>query len=299
MAIFQSSGEGMRRTRHLSTQRARARGSRRRPAWKSVLVVAASVAITGMTAAPASAATGDTLLGHRCSLYPAATTIENTVAAVADVSQYAGIWCEIDARRLADGTLISFHDPTWKRVADPDSLLAAGVTADSPVAQATWEQVSLIRTKGGAPIARIEDMITAAAQYDVGLIAELKGARASAATAKRLVDLASSLGADVWWYQNPERSCTLRKSEPFKTAGAKIGVKMTLSCPFTPVELRERGATFITERPSLLTKESVTALTAEGVTSVARNGTAKNIKGLLENGVWRVMTNSPKDAMNW
>jgi glycerophosphoryl diester phosphodiesterase len=259
--------------------------------------------MAGMTAAPASAVTGDKLVGHRCSLYPAATTIEDTVAAVKDVSQYAGVWCEIDARRLADGSMISFHDPTWKRVADPASLLDAGVTADSPVAAATWAQVSKIRTKGGAPIARIEDMIAAGAQYDVGLIAELKGARASAATAKRLVDLASSQGADIWWYQNPEKTpetgCTLLKNEPFKAAGGKIGVKMTLTCPFTPAELQARGATFISERPSLLTKESVAAFTAKGVTSIARNGTATNIKGLLANGVWRVMTNYPKDAVNW
>lgn len=268
---------------------------------KSALAAAAALAITGLTAVPATAATGDQLLGHRCSLYSSAVTIENTVAALTEVSQYAGMWCEIDARRLADGTLVSFHDPTWKRVADPASLVEAGVAADSPVAAATWDQVSRIRTKGGAPIARIEDMISAAAQHDVGLVVELKGARASVATAKRLVDLASSLQADVWWYQNPEKApgCTLLKNEAFLAAGAPVGVKMTLSCPFTPEELHDRGATFITERPSLLTADSVTALSAAGVTSIARSGTAKNAQGLLANGVWRVMTNYPDEAVYW
>jgi glycerophosphoryl diester phosphodiesterase len=277
------------------------RGSRGRSPGRSLLVTAAALAMIGTTAAPAAAVTGgDKLLGHRCAVYPATTTIENTVAAVKDVSQYPGVWCEIDARRLKDGTVISFHDPTWKRVADPASLKLAGVTADSPVAAATWTQVSKIRTKGGQPIARVEDMIRAGAQHNVGLIAELKGARASATEAKRLVGLAKTLGVDLWWYQNPEPAgCTLNKNEPYRLAGAQIGVKMTLNCPFTPAQLQSKGVTFISERPSLVTKAYVDAMRARGVTTIARNGSASNIKGMLATGAWKVMVNNPHQAVKW
>ena len=63
-----------------------------------------------VAAAPADAVPASKLLGHRCHLYDPAVTNEDTVAALEDVAKEApGAWCEIDAWRISDGTLIVFQ----------------------------------------------------------------------------------------------------------------------------------------------------------------------------------------------
>ena len=100
--------------------------------------------------APADSLAGGKLIGHRCRTYDPAVTNEDTVAALIDTSGVAGAWCEVDAWTLADGTVIIWHDATWGRVAN-HATLPARLQPSSRVKDATWAQVSQIRTKGGNP----------------------------------------------------------------------------------------------------------------------------------------------------
>jgi hypothetical protein len=147
-------------------------GSARRYFGRKTLV-APLVALAVLTPAPAIAADGSDLIGHRCRTGDSLYTKENTVAALRDVSTVPGAMCEIDVWRLSDGTNIVWHDPTWERVADP-ATLPDGVDPTDPVTQATSAQVSQIRTKGGQPVARLGWMIRAAGEYDVPLIVEIQ-----------------------------------------------------------------------------------------------------------------------------
>src|SRR4051794_36923905 len=171
----------------------------------AALVLAFVVGATTLAPAPAEAVSGSRLVGHRCRTYSAAVTNEDTVSALVDTSGVAGAWCEIDVTRLADGTLIVWHDPTWSRVADA-STLPAGVRATDPVRNATWAQVDQIRTKGGARVATFARMIDAAGVNGVNLLVEV---RADAIRNPGFwVDYAAAANAHVEYYQPVSATCT-------------------------------------------------------------------------------------------
>ena len=187
---------------------------------------------------PAQAADpGDHVLGHRCRTYENRVTNENTVESLRDTSEMPGAICEIDSVTIADGTVIVVHDGTWRRTADA-STLPAGVTRESRVVNATWAQVRQIRTKGGEPIPRLEDMIVAAGQYDIGMYVDMRNRIPNPSF---FVNLANQVGADVGYYQLLQGNCSHGNTDRMRDAGARIGVKLLGECPTTPAQMQAMG----------------------------------------------------------
>jgi glycerophosphoryl diester phosphodiesterase len=261
-----------------------------------------AVALVGslLSAVPAEAhhaRPGDHVLGHRCRTYDAAVTNENTVAALVDTAGVPGAICEIDAVKIADGTVIVWHDATWNRVANP-ATLPAGISRTSPVKQATWAQVSRIRTKGGQPVARLQDMIDAAASYNIALAVDLRNAMPNPAA---LVAYARDRGADVSYYQLVQSGCSTRNIDGFRAAGAKVGIKLLGACPMTPAQLQAKGASFTQELSFRLTDPYLVEMKSRGITVgvLDRGMTEATAAALIDRGVSRVLLDRPRDALNW
>jgi hypothetical protein len=260
-----------------------------------LLVVALS---TLALAAPAHAAPASKLLGHRCHLYDAAVTNEDTVAALKDVAAGApGAWCEIDAWRISDGTFIVFHDGTWNRVADAKTL-PAGVTRSSKITAATWAQVSKIRTKGGQPIATLQQMIDASAQYHVPLLVEVKNAMSSA-SAQSFVSYAKTKGASVDWYREPGASCGTSQLDGLRKAGARIGIKLSSATACTPAQLQAKGVTFITQLQTIASASYIRSMNNAGVEVYARGANRNTAKTILANGAAKLLCPDPRVALGW
>lgn len=103
------------------------------------------------------------VIGHRArTAYPEGETNENTLLAFRQVGR-KGIIAETDTRRLADGTMVIFHDQTIGRVVDR-STFPKGVTGSTRVDELTREQWSRLRTQGGEPLPTLRGWIRQAAR---------------------------------------------------------------------------------------------------------------------------------------
>ena len=247
---------------------------------------------------PAQAADpGDHVLGHRCRTYENRVTNENTVESLRDTAEMPGAICEIDSVTIADGTVIVVHDGTWRRTADA-STLPAGVTQDSRVVNATWAQVSQIRTKGGEPIPRLEDMIRAAGQYDIGMYVDMRNRIPNPSF---FVNLANQVGADVGYYQLLQGNCSHGNTDRMRDAGARIGVKLLGECPTTPAQMQAMGATFTQQISFRLTDAYIADANARGITVgvLDRGMTEATAEALLARGVSKFLLDRPKDALGW
>ncbi|CAA9323587.1 MAG: hypothetical protein AVDCRST_MAG36-440 [uncultured Nocardioidaceae bacterium] len=223
-------------------------------------------------------------------------TNEDTVAALRDVARGApGAWCEIDTWRLSDGTMIVFHDPTWGRVAN-HTTLPAGVTPSSLVTNATWAQVSQIRTKGGEPIPTLKQMIDASATYKVPLTVEVKN---SVTNPAGIVGYAKTKGATVDYYRKPGFGCAVKVLDPLRAAGARIGLKLIKYSDCTLADIKARGTSFITTLNSKVTPKYVQDMKTIGVEIYVRDVTESTSQGTLANGAARLMVEDPRAALAW
>jgi hypothetical protein len=267
---------------------------------KLLSLLALAVLGSVLTAVPAEAhhaRPGDHVAGHRCRTYDAARSNENTVAALRDTAGVPGAVCEIDAVRISDGTVIIWHDPTWNRVANI-STLPPGVSRSDQVTRATWAQVSRIRTKGGARVARLEDMIAASGTYGVPLLVELRNAPANPA---QLVNLARQRGADVKYYQTPANNCATGMIDRFRAAGATVGVKLLSECTLTPAQMSTRRISFTQELSFRLTDTYLSQMNAVGIAVgvLDRGMTEAAAESLVARGVSRVLLDRPRQALTW
>lgn len=259
-----------------------------------------------LTIAPAEAhdgPVGDHLMGHRCRMYERSVSNENTPVAVADLAaRVPGAICEIDAQRIRTGEVIAWHDTDWRRVADPASLRRAGVGPRDLVRNATWAQVSQIRTRGGQPVARLEDMIDAAAQNDIVLSVDIRANLGNQTVANRLVQYAAQRGAEVRYYQLINDACRTPVVDRFRTAGAVVGVKILRACrTITPDEMQARGFTFTQQPGFFLSSSYVASMNARGIDVgvLAGGETESSARNLLNIGVKRILLDDPVVALNW
>ena len=256
-----------------------------------------AVALSSLVVAgPADAVPTSKLLGHRCHVYDSAATNEDTVAALQDVGTGApGAWCEIDAWRISDGTMIVFHDPTWGRVAD-HSTLPTGIAPTDQVTAATWAQVSRIRTKGGQPIPTLQTMIDASAKYHVPLLVEVKN---SVTNPQGLVTYAKNAGATVSYYRDPGSSCVTTSIDPLQKAGARIGVKLSNATTCTVAQLQAMHASFVTQEYWVATAPYDQSLKNIGVGVYARGDTKNTSKTTLANGAAMLLCPDPRVDQAW
>ena len=249
-----------------------------------------------VSVAPADALAGNKLIGHRCRTYPPAVTNENTVAALLDTARVAGAWCEVDAWTIADGTVIVWHDSTWGRVAIHDTL-PAGVEPSSLVADATWDQVAQIRTKGGRPVARLERMINLSGRHDVPLLVDIKNSLESPST---WVTLAGARGARVRYYHPEGPGCRTTVLDEMREAGARIGLKLDRTTPcLSPEEMQARGMSFVNLPPVKVTSAYSDELRAHGISVYAGGAARANARTLLSEGAARLVVNRPHAARTW
>ncbi len=255
-----------------------------------------TVLATALGAAPAQAVPASRLVGHRCHTYDAAVTNEDTVAALRDVARDApGAGCEIDTWKISDGTMIVFHDSTWNRVADL-STLPPGVQRNSLVKNATRAQVSQIRTKGGEPIATLEEMIDASAAYHVPLTVEVKN---SVTNAPAIVGYARARGAEVSYYRQPGKGCAAAVLDPLRRWGAAIGLKLVSTSDCTLADLQAKGISFVTQHYSAVTAESTGQLRSIGVDVYARNTSRYTSQKTLAAGAAKLTIDSPRAGLSW
>jgi glycerophosphoryl diester phosphodiesterase len=248
-------------------------------------------------AAEAAGNPGDHVLGHRCRTYDTKVTNENTVEALRDTSEVPGAICEIDAITIADGTVVVVHDGTFRRVGNA-STFPRGVTTSTRVASTTWAQVSQIRTKGGQPIARLEDMIQAAGQFHVGLYVDMRNRIPNPST---FVSLANQVDANVGYYQLLQGNCTHTNIDRMRAAGAPVGVKLLGDCPTTPAQMQAMGATFTQQLSFFLSDAYIADANARGITVgvLDRGMTEDRAEALLARGVQKFLLDHPKDALTW
>jgi hypothetical protein len=269
---------------------------------KLVTFVAAALVGGLLAAVPAEAdhaRPGDHVAGHRCRTYDDRVTNENTLTALIDTAGVPGAVCETDAWRIADGTIIIWHDRKWRRVADL-STLPPGIHPDDQITQATWSQVSQIRTKGGDRVLRLDEMIDASAQYDIPLMVDIRNRLAGA---PGLVQHAADVGAEVWYYGLINSQCLTRNVDPFRDAGARVGVKFLSACPLSPAEIEARGFSFTSQRTRSLTDaylaDAISRGIEVGVLSGADTMTKTQAEGLVARGVTRLLLNRPREALEW
>ena len=266
---------------------------------KTLGVLALALVGRVLTYAPAAEAAnpGDHVLGHRCRTYETKVTNENTVEALRDTSEMPGAICEIDAITIADGTVVVVHDGTFRRVGKA-STFPAGVTATTRVASTTWAQVSQIRTKGGQPIARLEDMIRAAGQYHIGLYVDMRNRIPNPTS---YVDLANSVGANVGYYQLLQGNCKHGNIDRMRAAGAPVGVKLLGQCPTTQEQMEAMWATFTQQLSFRLTDSYIADALSRGITLgvLDRGMTESTAEALAARGISKFLMDHPKDALTW
>lgn len=274
----------------------RASSRRLRPVAALVGALSLAVLVTVGLALPAQAVPASKLIGHRCHTYDAAVTNEDTVAALRDVAHDApGAGCEIDTWKIADGTMIVFHDSTWNRVADLRTL-PPGVSRNSLVKNATRAQVSQIRTKGGEPIATLEEMIDASAAYHVPLMVEVKN---SVTNAPAIVGYARARSADVSYYRQPGKGCAAAVLDPLHRWGAAVGLKLVSTSDCTLANLQAKGISFVTQHYSAVTAEGTQQMRAIGVDVYARNTSRFTSQQTLAAGAAKLTIDSPRAGVTW
>jgi hypothetical protein len=192
--------------------------------------------------------------------------------------------------------MIVWHDSTWGRVAD-HATLPAGVEPTDQVKNATWAQVSKIRTKGGQPVATLESMIAASGQYHVPLYVEIRNSVPNPAA---LVSSARQHGASVSYYQFPSASCGTGQVDKMYQAGARVGLKAIGSqCQVTPQLAQSKHASFITQYYQAATPTYTSQLRSVGCAFFAMGAAGTSAKNALANGAAKVMVNQPRTAATW
>jgi glycerophosphoryl diester phosphodiesterase len=262
----------------------------------TLAIVFVSSLVAAAPAAANHAQPGDHVYGHRCRTYDRAVTNENTVAALIDTAGVPGAVCEIDAVTISDGTVIVWHDSTWNRVADHGTL-PTGIAPRDPVRHATWAQVSQIRTKGGEPVARLQDMIDVAGLHGIALVVDMRTPLPNPAG---LVSRANQAGADVGYFQRVKSTCSTRIVDRFRAAGAKIGVKLLGDCALTPAQLQARGVSF-TQELSTFTDAYLADMQQRGIAVGVLDTymTETLAESLVSRGVSRVLLDRPREALSW
>lgn len=103
---------------------------------------------------------------------------ENTLAAVTNAARLGARWVEVDAQRLADGTVVVFHDERLERCTD----------GCGPLADAGWADVAGLDAGrwfaprfAGERIPRLEALLERCAREGLGVNVELKIHRAERA----------------------------------------------------------------------------------------------------------------------
>lgn len=234
------------------------------------------------------------LVGHRCRLYAAERTKENTLPAMRSTGKVEDAWCEIDMWRLKDGTHIVWHDPTWRRVADPETL-PRGLPAK--VKDATWPQVRQIRTMGGARVPTLERMLRESRKLEMTVVVEIKNSVGDAA--------ALAEHPRVWWYKAPAPvpECKLGALVRLRDAGARTGVKTSPwpECHLTPEQIAGFG-TFVVENANDLAEDDGALLEdyrEQGLRVIPKPVKRTKASQMACLGIDRVMVAKPKKAATW
>jgi hypothetical protein len=170
------------------------------------------------------------------------------------------------------------------------------VSRSSKVTQATWAQVSQIRTKGGQPIPTLETMIDASAQYHVPLLVEVKN---SVPNPAGLVAYAKNKGASVDWYREPGTSCGTSQLDGLRKAGARIGIKLSSATACTPAQLQAKQVTFITQLQTIASASYIRSMNNAGIDVYVRGANRNTAKTILANGAAKLLCPDPRVSLSW
>lgn len=249
--------------------------------------------VPGLTAGPAQAADTLTIVGHRCRDYTPQNNHENTLKALRNVAKLdSKVWCELDTQQSSDGWQFVWHDPTWKRVADPDTV--RGLPA--MVGDTSHDQIRGVRTTGGDTVPGLAEFIKVAGRLDVNLMIEVKNAISHP---KKWVKRAKRAGIKVRWYQDLDaKSCTADKLGGLAKRGALIGGKSMSTCPLTPEKAADLGLSFVSVTPSEVTKKGMMKRFRKAkVKPWVRGATKDNWDALAAKGVPSILVNDPAEAV--
>jgi len=212
---------------------------------------------------------------------------ENTLPAFAHAAALGYRYCETDVQATRDGVAVVFHDDTLERM--------CGVPAR--VDALDWAELAALRTRGGNPVPRLEELLAAfpamrfvlEAKADAavpGMVAAIRAARAlervcvGSFEPRRVARLRDALGPGLAW-------------SPAHAGVARIwlaGWGLPLSgpgCAAVQVPLRYRGVPVVTGR-------FVRAAHARGVqVHVWTVDDAAEMARLLDLGVDGIMTDRP------
>jgi hypothetical protein len=167
------------------------------------------------------------------------------------------------------------------------------------VANATWAQVSQVRTKGGEPVATLAAMIDASAAHAVPLVVEVKTSMTDPAS---WVDYAEERGADVRYYRTPTTTeCRAPVLDQLRDAGAVTGMRLVpnAACQMTAAQIAARGASFISQSAGEITPEYTGEMHAHGVSVYVRKATAETSQDLMDDGSDRLIVSNPQAASGW
>jgi glycerophosphoryl diester phosphodiesterase len=172
-------------------------------------------------------------VGHRFREYSSSKTNEDTLKALKYIRAHGVRNFETDVWMSVDGHDFVWHDATWARVASPASLKKAGLDPHSPVSQATWAQIKLVRTKGGQPVPSLRTIEKYAVQHHMLGKFELKWGLNDPAAEYKYV---KSIGNPhyVTFYQVPHaETCAVDAVAAAHQAGFRVGLAQDVSCKMT------------------------------------------------------------------
>lgn len=250
--------------------------------------------VPGLAAGPAQAADTLKIVGHRCSDYKPQNNHENTLKALRKVAKLdSNVWCELDTQQSSDGWQFVWHDPTWKRVADPDTVRGL----PSLVGDTTRDQIRGVRTTGGDKVPGLAKFIKVAGRLDVNLMIEVKNAISHP---KKWLKRAKRAGIKVRWYQDLNaKTCTADKLGGLAKHGAVIGGKSMDTCPLTPETAADLGFSFVSVTPSEVTKKGMMKRFRKAkVKPWVRGATKANWDQLQAKGVPSILVTDPAEAVN-
>lgn len=248
------------------------------------------------------------LVGHRAAEGPKSGTNENTLLAL-ETDYKLGVGCETDSWRLAanDGTpnkgiSVIFHDQTLGRVVSASSLRQAGLTAQTKIGDVTYQQFSLLRTKGGQPLPTLQQWIQRTGELKVSCMIEIKF------TPGNLSEVAGwvrDYSAPVSFYARPQDPnsqypCYQTSASAMIKVGLKVGLKYNTKCPMTIDEISAFGYSYVTISPSKITKTFVKKAHAAGLKVGNYNSKSKKTwKKLVEAGSDFIIAGNVSTLNKW
>jgi hypothetical protein len=205
------------------------------------------------------------LTGHRFSEYSASTTDEDTLTALKSVRGHGVRSVESDFWVNRSGTGWVWHDSDFCRVADPASLVDAGIASCTvKVNDTTDAQMALVRTKGGAPASRLTDVMKYAIAHHVHVMMEVKpGPR----TVAGLHAIAKKAGNARYFtfYEAPTKTCSTALVQAYHAQGFTIGLKAEPRCPMSDKTIAAQGFSYVALDMQQITAGHVAALHRVGV----------------------------------